>query len=97
MNWLLILLVTVLVIWMLLCARCGYHLRLIRFLGVLIGGLALNMGWMVFALKAHPFEPNALVAQASAVLYAITAFGSGWLVGRLVRQWRASGVETHGV
>lgn len=86
-------LVLVLAIWMLICAWCGFRKRFVAFAGALIAGLALNMVWMVFGLQAKPFGANALMAEMSALMYGVAAFGIGWLAGRLVRQWRASRVE----
>jgi hypothetical protein len=86
-------LVLVLAVWMLACGWCGYRMRFMAFLGVLLSGLALNMAWLVFGLKARPFEPHAVMAETSVLMYGLTAFGVGWLAGRLVRQWRESRVE----
>tara|TARA_R110002072_G_scaffold18676_14_gene69732 strand:- start:476 stop:757 length:282 start_codon:yes stop_codon:yes gene_type:complete len=86
-------LVMVLAVWMLVCGWCGYRRRVFAFLAVLLAGLALNMAWMVFGLNARPFEANALMAETSALMYAIGAFGVGWLAGRLARQWQSTQVE----
>lgn len=85
-------LIAVLAIWLLACAWCGYRQRLIGFVAVVCAGFALNACWMVFGLNARPFEPNALIAQASAGLYAFCAFGLGWFTGRIRRAWRDSRV-----
>jgi hypothetical protein len=90
-------LIAVLAVWMLLCAWCGYRARYLLFVGVLLGGLALNLAWMVFGLKTHPFDIHALSAQMAAVLYAVGAFGCGWLVGRFARRWQDSRVEDRGI
>ncbi|UWR12752.1 hypothetical protein [Sulfitobacter mediterraneus] len=86
-------LVAVLAVWMLACAWTGFHFNIKRFIAVLIIGLGLNMIWMMGWLNAHPFEINALIAQASAVLYALCAFGAGWFAGRIHRAWVASRVD----
>ena len=62
-----------------------------------MAGLALNMAWMMIGLNARLLEINALIAQASAALYACAAFGCGWLAGRIMREWRASRVDSGGV
>ena len=97
MNMLVLILISLLIFWMLACAYCGYHLRILRFFAVLMAGLALNMAWMMIGLNARLFEINALIAQASAALYACAAFGCGWLAGRIMREWRASRVDSGGV
>ena len=97
MNMLVLILVSVLILWMLAGAYCGYYVRIVRFFAVLIAGLAMNMGWMMIGLNAHPLEVNALIAQASAALYACAAFGCGWLAGRIMREWHASRVDSGGV
>ena len=97
MNMLVLILISLLIFWMLACAYCGYHLRILRFFAVLIAGLALNMAWMMIGLNARLLEINALIAQASAALYACAAFGCGWLAGRIMREWRASRVDSGGV
>ena len=86
-------LVAVLGLWMLLCAWCGYGKRFGTFILVLLGGLGLNMAWMILGLKASPFELHAMMAEFSALLYAFCALGCGWLVGRVARQWQASRVD----
>ncbi|APE43057.1 hypothetical protein BOO69_06220 [Sulfitobacter alexandrii] len=86
-------LVAILAAWMLACAVQGYRVRLLGFAGVLVLGLALNMLWMTLHLDARPLEGNALIAQAALTLYGLCAFGAGWLVGRVVRQFRASRVD----
>ncbi len=87
------LLVAVLVVWMLVSAWCGYGKRFARFALVLVVGLALNWGWMIWGIGAKPFERPVLFAQIAVIGYAICAFGAGWLVGRLVRQLRSSRVD----
>lgn len=87
-------LMAVLAVWIVACIYCGYKLRIFAFLAVLVAGLALNLCWMVLGLKAHPFEPHALVAQASLAVYGICAFGLGLLIGRAVRRWRATAVDS---
>lgn len=83
-------LISVLSVWLLACAACGFHQRLVGFVAVVCAGLALNACWMVFGLAAHPFERNALIAQGSACLYAFCAFGVGWFMGRVRRAWNDS-------
>ena len=79
-----------LIVWMLLCAWCGYRARLSWFVAALLAGLALTIVWVAMVLGAGPLEANALMGYASALLYALAAFGSGWIVGRFVRGWQAS-------
>lgn len=86
------LLIAIWIGWMLACAACGFARRYMMFVGVLLGGLALNMLWMVYALQAHPFEVNALMAQTAAVVYATCAFAIGAIAGRFLRAWRDSRV-----
>ena len=86
-------LVAALGVWMALCAWCGFRVRVVLFFGVLAGGLALNQLWMMVGLKASALEHHLIFAQVSAVLYALVAFGCGWLAGRLARQFRESAVE----
>lgn len=93
MSLLVALLVLVLAIWMAACAWTGFQFNIKRFVAVLIIGLGLNMIWMMGWLNAHPFEINALIAQASAVLYALCAFGAGVFAGRIHRAWVASRVD----
>lgn len=97
MSGLILLLMALLVIWMMACAYYGYKARFLAFLAVLCAGLAINVVWMVFGLNARLTEPHLLIALASVVVYAFCAFGCGWLTGRLVRQWRASVVDSRGV
>ncbi len=94
MSGLVLALVFCLAVWMLACGWCGYRARFVMFLGVLIGGLAVNQMWMMVGLKANALEPNLILAQAAAVCYALTALGCGWLAGRIARQWQASRVES---
>jgi hypothetical protein len=64
------------------------------FLAVLIIGMTLNIVWMVLGLNAKPLSPNAMVAHAGALLYAISALLLGFLVGRISRAFRASRVTS---
>ena len=82
-----LMLLAVLGVWMLACGWAGYHRKLMRFAAILLAGLALNMFWMFSALGAHPFEMHALMAQGSATIYALCAFGAGWFAGRVRRAW----------
>ncbi len=86
-------LVAVFAVWLLACVWCGYRVRVLAFVGVVLMGLALNMVWMTFGLNARPFEVDALMAQTAAIMCGVGAFGVGWLAGRMVRQWRDSRVE----
>lgn len=90
---LLVTLLGVFAVWFGACIWCGYQSRLLRLAVVLAVGLGLNAAWMVWGLDARVFEPHALIAQASLVLYAVGGFGLGWIAGRLVRRWRESRVE----
>jgi uncharacterized membrane protein YqjE len=93
MNAEVILLMIALIFWMGICAWCGYGLRVMRFLAVLVAGFALYTLWILVVFNATPLEPNALMALVALLLYGVGAFGCGYLVGRLVRQFRASRVE----
>ncbi|MFD2738531.1 hypothetical protein ACFSUD_03015 [Sulfitobacter aestuarii] len=93
MSLLLVLLVGILLLWLLACGWAGYRLRPLALIAILCGGLALNSAWMVFGLDAHPLERHALTAHAAAILYAFSAFGIGYLIGRVMRHWRADRVE----
>ena len=86
-------LIASLIVWMVMCGWCGYSLRFMRFLGVLLAGLALYVVWLITAMEVSPFEPNAVMALTATVLYGVCAFGAGYLTGRMVRQFRASRVE----
>lgn len=89
----LVALLGVFALWFGACVWCGFRGRVLRLFGVLAVGLALNAAWMVWALDAKVFEPHALVAQASLLLYAVGGFGFGWLAGRIAQRWRESRVE----
>lgn len=93
MTSLAVILVTVLVIWMSACAACGYRSKVWAFVVVLVLGLGMNMAWMMIGLDARALEPHALIAQASVALYGCSAFGFGWLLGRVRRAWRESAVS----
>jgi hypothetical protein len=92
-----ILLIASLVLWMVMCAWCGFGLKFMRFLGVLCAGLGLYVVWLVVAMGISPFDPNAVMALMATVLYGACSFGAGYLTGRIVRQFRASRVERGGV
>ena len=96
MNTLVVVLIAVLMVWMSVCAWCGFRKRISLFFCVLGVGLVLNMAWMVFGLDARIFEPHALMAQGAATLYGLSACGIGWLAGRVSREWRASKIEDMG-
>ncbi len=82
-----------LALWMLACAFAGYRARLGLFAVILVAGLALNTAWIVLGLGADPLSPPALSSHLSIVLFAISALGLGWLLGRLVRRFRDSRVD----
>ncbi len=84
-----------LVLWMFGCAYAGYHKRFGLFAVIVLIGLVLNTLWMVIGLDAKPLSPNAIVAHAGMVLYAISAVALGFFTGRIARAFRASRVETH--
>ena len=90
-------LIATLTVWMGLCAWCGYQFRFIRFLAVLIAGLGVYMLWMMAVLNAKPLEPSAIMALSAAVLFGASAFGCGYLAGRLARQFRAAGLRIRSV
>jgi hypothetical protein len=87
------LLIAVLVVWMFVLGWCGYAKRFLLALLVLLIGLGLNWAWMIFGLGAKLIEPPVVMAQISALMYAFCALATGWLIGRFMRQWRASRVE----
>lgn len=93
----LVALLAVFAFWMLVCGWCGFRARALAFFGVLLVGLALNAAWMVLGLDARVFEPYALVAQVSLILYGVGGFGVGWLIGRFMRRWRDSQVDDNTV
>lgn len=93
MNMTVLTLMAVLAVWMVICGWCGYRKRVFAFLAVMVLGLALNMAWMIIGLNARPFEAHALMAEMSVLMYGIGAFGVGWMIGRLVRQFRKTRVE----
>ncbi len=82
-----------LAVWMFGCAYAGYKKRFGLFLVILAVGMTLNTSWMVFGLDAKPFSNPAMTAHLAALMYAISAVGIGWLVGRLVRGIRESRVD----
>jgi hypothetical protein len=86
-------LAAILCLWMVLCLVCGYRRRVLLFLGVLLTGLSMNQLWMYLGLQARPTEINAIIAQVAVVFYGISAFGTGWLVGRISRAWAESRIE----
>ncbi len=86
-------LVAVLALWMAAAGWCGYHKRFAGFVLVLLAGLALNAAWMIWGLGAKPFEMPVIYAQIAASGYALCAFMTGWLVGRLVRQLRDTRID----
>ena len=88
----LVALLGVFALWLGACVWCGFRGRVLRLFAVLAVGLALNAVWMVWGLDARVFEPHALVAQASLLLYAVGGFGFGWLAGRIAQRWRESRV-----
>tara|TARA_R100000655_G_scaffold101486_1_gene146702 strand:- start:485 stop:784 length:300 start_codon:yes stop_codon:yes gene_type:complete len=89
----LVALLAVFALWLIACIWAGFRARVLWFVIVLVIGLSLNALWMVFGLNARVFEPHALLAQLSVVLYAVGGFGLGWLLGRLVTRWRESRVD----
>lgn len=82
-----------LLLWMFLCAWCGYKAQFKRYLMVLAVGLALDMFWMIYGLKAVPFSHEMLLALAAGVFWTLSSFGAGWIVGRFTRSWRESRVN----
>lgn len=97
MSGTLMMLIVALAVWMSMCAWCGFSLRIVRFLGVLVSGLTLYLVWLVTALEVSPLEPHAVMALTATVIYGACAFGAGYLAGRVVRQFRSSRVEGEGV
>ncbi|MCX7566326.1 hypothetical protein OS189_08215 [Sulfitobacter sp. F26169L] len=87
------LLVAVLAVWMFGCGYAGYHKRFGLFVLIVAVGMGLNTLWMVFGLDAKPLSPPALAAHLASLMYAISAVGVGWLLGRLVRGFRSSKVD----
>lgn len=84
-----------LAVWMFFCAYAGYHRRFGLVLIVVVIGMALNTLWMVLGLDAKPLSRPALMAHAAAVFYAISAVGTGFLIGRLAQAFRESRVDRH--
>lgn len=97
MNALVWVMLGVLTVWMIGCAYCGYRRRYMGFLVVLVAGVLANIIWMTIGLDARLTEPHVLMALVAGCLYGACAFGVGMLAGRLVRQWRATAVDSHGV
>lgn len=93
MNGLVGILLGLLSLWMAACCFCGYKRRFVAFLAVLMIGLSANLCWMVFGLDARLSEVNVMIAQASAVLYAVCAFGIGLFASRIRRLWLESRIE----
>lgn len=87
------LLIAGLAVWMFGCAYAGYHKRFVLFALVAFVGMGLNGIWMYLGLHASPLSPPALMAQIAAPMYAIGALGVGWLIGRVVREFRNSRVD----
>ena len=69
------------------CGWAGYRMRIGLLVGIVLAGLAANTLWMVAGLGADPLSPHALMAQGALILYAVGAFGFGWLAGRLRRRF----------
>lgn len=84
---------SLLILWLVISAWCGYKAYVRQFLLVLIVGLALDTVWMIYGLKASLFSEHMLMALAAGLLYTLSAFGAGWIVGRFVRAWRDSRVD----
>ncbi|MEH6644119.1 hypothetical protein [Sulfitobacter sp.] len=82
-----------LAVWMFGCGYAGYKKRFGLFVIVTLFGMGLNTLWMWFGLDAMPLSSPALMAHAGALLYAFSALGVGWLIGRLVRSFRSSRVD----
>ncbi|MCX7559351.1 hypothetical protein OS190_07190 [Sulfitobacter sp. F26204] len=80
--------------WMAACCFCGFKKRFVAFLAVGFTGLAANMAWMVFGLKADPLEDNLLIAQTAAAIYALSAFGIGLFLARVRRLWSESRITS---
>ncbi len=97
MSGLVWILLAVLTVWMIGCAYCGYKRRIRGFLIVLVAGILANVIWMTVGLDARLTEPHVLMALVAGCLYGACAFVIGLLAGRLVRQWRATAVDSHGV
>ncbi|EDQ05290.1 hypothetical protein DSM14862_01104 [Sulfitobacter indolifex] len=89
----LVALLAVFALWLIACIWTGFRARVLWFFVVLAVGLSLNAIWMVFGLNARVFEPHALLAQVSVLLYAVGGFGLGWLAGRVTKRWRESRVD----
>ncbi|UWR23621.1 hypothetical protein [Sulfitobacter sp. S190] len=85
-------LVAVLLGWMAVMAWCGYRRRWLLFLGVLLGGIAMNIVWIVLGLRADPFSNHAILAHASAVLYGLCSLTVGWILSRVIGSFRDSRV-----
>ena len=68
------------------CGWAGYRMRTGLLVGMVLAGLAANALWMVAGLGADPLSRHALMAQGALILYAVGAFGFGWLAGRLRRR-----------
>lgn len=83
-----------LAVWMFGCAYAGYYKRFGLFAAIVVVGMGLNTLWMVLGLNAKPLSPNALVAHAGALLYAISAVALGFFAGRISRAFQASRVTS---
>ncbi|TMM55015.1 hypothetical protein [Sulfitobacter sabulilitoris] len=86
-------LIAVLALWMLVVGVCGYAASVRGFVIALLAGLTANTVWLMVGLGASPVNPSFVIAQLAACLYAVCAFASGWLIGRMVQQFRAGRVE----
>ena len=80
-------------LWMLGCAYAGYARRFGLFAVVLLAGIGVNTLWMVFGLAANPLSPPVLMTHVAAVLYAMSALGIGWMIGRMAARFRDSRVD----
>ncbi|AXI46016.1 hypothetical protein C1J03_08300 [Sulfitobacter sp. SK012] len=78
---------------MLICAACGYAGQLKLFALIAAIGIVGNAVWMRLALGFSPISGNALMAHVSAMLFALSSCGFGWILGRFIRQWHESRVE----
>ena len=97
MNVTVAVLVGVLALWMLACGWSGFARQPRRFALIALAGLALNHVWMVWGLQARPLGANALMAQSAALIYALCAFATGWVLGRFLRHWKSTRADRPGI
>ncbi|MGB5864211.1 MAG: hypothetical protein WBG95_07900 [Sulfitobacter sp.] len=80
-------------VWLLGCGYAGYKIRFLAFACLVVVGIALITVYIIYGLYQAPLSPHAIMAQSAALMLSVSAFGMGWLLGRLVKRFRDSAVD----